>query len=272
MVIDGHIHIWDGAVNQVQLLERMQQGGVDGGNLLSQAPASFDGSMRAASPQARVENLLAWCENAPALQPFFWIDPVETDAVAQVAMAVEMGVAGFKVICDHFYPGDVRAMRTFRAITAAGKPIMFHSGILYDGKPTSQYSRPVNFEVLLDIPGVRFSLAHISWPWIDECIAVYGKFADARRRSGTNAEMYIDTTPGTPRIYRLDALTKIFTVGFDVARNVFFGSDCTAGHYDADYAKMWHVRDRGILEDLGVETAVIENIFVNNARRFMAGS
>ncbi|TFG72459.1 MAG: hypothetical protein E4H27_02595, partial [Anaerolineales bacterium] len=159
MVLDGHIHIWDGAVDPSNLLGSMRQSGVDGGNLLSQAPASFSGSMHAGSPQARLENLMAWCEHAPMLQPFFWIDPVDTDAVAQVAMAVDMGVAGFKVICDHFYPGDARAMRTFRAITAAGKPIMFHSGILYDGKPTSQYSRPVNFEVLLDIPGVRFSLA-----------------------------------------------------------------------------------------------------------------
>lgn len=269
MVLDGHIHIWEGAVDQVKLLERMRQGGIDGGNLLSQAPASFDGSMIAGSPQVRLKNLMAWCVDAPALQPFFWIDPVETDAVAQVTMAVDMGVSGFKVICDHFYPGDTRAMRTFRAITAAGKPIMFHSGILYDGKPTSQYSRPVNFEVMLDIPGVRFSLAHISWPWVDECIAVYGKFANARSRSGADAEMYIDTTPGTPRIYRREALTRIFTVGYDVANNVFFGSDSTAGRYDADYANMWLVRDRAILEDLEVDAAVIENVFVNNVRRFV---
>ncbi len=269
MVLDGHIHIWDGAVDQAKLLERMHQGGVDGGNLLSQAPASFDGSLKAGSPQVRLKNLMAWCLDAPVLQPFFWIDPVETDAVAQVAMAVDMGVVGFKVICDHFYPGDERAMRTFRAITAAGKPIMFHSGILFDGKPTSQYNRPGNFEAMLAIPGVKFSLAHISWPWVDECIAVYGKFAAARCRSGVDAEMYIDTTPGTPRIYRRDALTKIFTVGYDVANNVFYGSDCTAGIYDSDYANMWLTRDLAILEDLKVDATVVENVFANNVRRFV---
>ena len=212
MVLDGHVHIWEGAVDQAKLLERMRQAGVDGGNLFSQSPASFSGAMQAGSPQVRLKNLMAWCVDAPALQPFFWIDPVETDAVTQVKMALDGGVTGFKVICDHFYPGDERAMRTFRAITAAGKPIMFHSGILYDGKPTSQYNRPTNFEVMLDIPGVRFSMAHISWPWVDECIAVYGKFVSARR-SGSSTELYIDTTPGTPGIYRRDALTKIFTVG-----------------------------------------------------------
>jgi predicted TIM-barrel fold metal-dependent hydrolase len=269
MVLDGHVHIWEGVVDQSKLLERMQQGGVDGGNLLSQAPACFSGALHAGSPEMRLDNLMAWCADVPTLSPFFWIDPVETDAVAQVEMAVDRGVIGFKVICDHFYPGDERAMRTFRAITAAGKPIMFHSGILYDGKPSSQYSRPTNFEVMLEIPGTRFSLAHISWPWIDECIAVYGKFADARRRPGVDVEMYIDTTPGTPGIYRRDALTKIFTVGYDVTNNVFYGSDCTAGRYNSDYAKMWIMRDRGILEDLAVGEDVIENVFVNNVRRFI---
>ena len=103
---------------------------------------------------------------------------------------------------------------------------------------------------------------------MDECIAVYGKFASARR-SGSSAELFIDTTPGTPRIYRREALTKIFTVGYDVANNVIFGSDCTAGRYNFDSANMWLVRDREILEDLEVGEEVIENVFANNVRRFV---
>ena len=76
MVLDGHIHIWEGAVDQAKLLERMHQAGVDGGNLFSQSPASFTGAMEAGSPQQRLKNLMEWCADAPALQPFFWIDPV----------------------------------------------------------------------------------------------------------------------------------------------------------------------------------------------------
>jgi predicted TIM-barrel fold metal-dependent hydrolase len=268
MVLDAHIHIWHGAVDQAQLLEQMHQVGIDGGNLFSQSPAFHSGALQAGSPQARLANLMAWCADTKVLRPFFWVDPVEPDAENQVKMAVDAGVAGFKVICDHFYPGDERAMRTFRLITALEKPIMFHSGILFDGKPTSQFSRPTNFEVMLDIPGVRFSLAHISWPWVDECIAVYGKFASARR-SGSTAEMFIDTTPGTPRIFRRDALTKVFTVGYDVAQNVIFGSDCTAGRYNAQYAKMWVERDRDILQELELDGDTIENVFSANLRRFV---
>ena len=268
MVFDGHIHIWDGEIDQEKLLHSMHEAGVDGGNLFSQSPAFHSGAIKTGSPEARLDNLMTWCADAPTLQPFFWIDPVEPDAVTQVKLAVDAGVVGFKVICDHFYPGDERAMRTFRAIAAAAKPIMFHSGILFDGKPTSKFSRPVNFEVMLDIPGVRFSLAHISWPWVDECIAVYGKFA-AARRSGATAEMFIDTTPGTPRIYRTDALTKIFKVGYNVNDNVFFGSDCTAGKYNSKYAYMWTAFDRKIMSDLALEADVIDKIFSANVQRFV---
>jgi predicted TIM-barrel fold metal-dependent hydrolase len=268
MVLDGHIHIWEGEVNQKRLLDRMRSAGIDGGNLFSQSPPFHSGALRAGTPKRRLHNLMSWCEDAPTLNPFFWIDPVEPDAVEQVQLAVDTGVAGFKVICSHFYPSDERAMRTFRAIASLGKPIMFHSGILYDGKPTSQFSRPVNFEVMLDIPGVKFSLAHISWPWVDECISVYGKFASARRY-GTDVEMFIDTTPGTPRIYRQEALTKVFTVGYDVTHNIIFGSDCTAGRYDPDYARMWIDRDREIIEALDLSDNIIDNVFSNNVQRFV---
>ena len=56
MVLDGHVHIWEGAVDQAKLLERMRQAGVDGGNLFSQSPASFSGAA-ATKPFRR---LLPW--------------------------------------------------------------------------------------------------------------------------------------------------------------------------------------------------------------------
>jgi predicted TIM-barrel fold metal-dependent hydrolase len=216
-----------------------------------------------------LENVLAWCAGEQDVHPFYWIDPLETDALRQVDLALSSGVAGFKVICDHFYPGDVAALRTFRAIAEAGKPILFHSGILWDGKPSSHYSRPVAFEALLRVEGLRFALAHISWPWVDECIALYGKLASARRENSAAVEMYIDTTPGTPPIYRREALTKLFTVGYDVARNVFFGSDGMTPGYGSSYAEGWINRDRDILTDIGIDAAVQAAVFGGNLRRFV---
>ena len=56
-------------------------------------------------------------------------------------------------------------------------------------------------------------MGHCSWPWYDECIAVYGKFLNGVANDQDAPEMFFDLTPGTPRIYREDLLTKLFTVG-----------------------------------------------------------
>lgn len=269
MILDGHIHIASGDPAPNDLAQRMVAVGVDGGLLISEHPASFEGALAAASPEARLDHLFAWASAGPNCYPVYWIDPTESDALAQVDLALSKGVAGFKVICDHFYPGDVRALMTYRAIAEAGKPVLFHSGILWDGKPSSNYSRPANFEALLHVPGMRFALAHISWPWVDECIALYGKLGAAKRRAGKEVEMFIDTTPGTPPIYRREALTKVFTVGYDVADNVFYGSDGRANAYNGDYAKGWIERDRAILDELGCAGEVQEKVFARNLQRFL---
>lgn len=270
MINDTHIHIGDGPVDPKGLRENLKQAGVAKAVLLSQRPASFRGAMHAGSPQARLDNLFAWCADDPDLVPFYWIDPTETDALAQVDVAVSRGVTGFKVICDHFYPGEKYPLRTFSAIAEAGKPILFHSGILWDGKPSSNYSRPANFEALLEVRNIRFALAHISWPWVDECIAVYGKLAAAKRyRPDLNVEMFIDTTPGTPPIYRREALTKLFTVGYDVADNVMFGSDNHAEDYNAQYCQDWQKRDRAILDELKISQKVQQAVFADNLLRFL---
>ncbi len=270
MNLDGHIHIGTGHPDAVDLSQRLARAEMAGGLLLSQAPASFGGTIETTPPDERLENLLAWCSGEQHLYPFYWIDPVEIDALNQVELALSHGVMGFKVICDHFYPGHVAALETFRAIAEAGKPILFHSGILWDGKASSHFSRPVNFEALLGVDGLRFALAHISWPWIDECLAVYGKLASAGRDNpGAAIEMFIDTTPGTPPIYRQEALTKLFTVGYDVARNVFFGSDNMAEGYRSGYTQEWVDRDRDILTQIGVEAKTQDAVFGGNLRRFV---
>ena len=273
MTLDGHIHIDNGPEDREDFVRRMHKAGVDGGILLSPAPACSAGAIHTASPLERLEKVLFWCEAGPNLYPFYWIDPTETDALKQVNLAVSKNIAGFKVICSTHDPGDPRAMRTYQAIADAGRPILFHSGILWDGKPSSPHNRPANFEALLDVKGLRFALAHISWPWTDECIAVYGKFQDAmHQHEDLNVEMFIDTTPGTPPIYRRDALTRLFTVGYDVAHNVIFGSDNHANQYNSDYARTWIERDRAILAEIGVDEATVDNVFGENLKRFLGQS
>jgi len=273
MVLDGHIHIDAGPRDPSDLLRRMHAVGITGGVLLSQPPATFLTLAPAPSPSERLDDVFAWCAASADLYPFYWIDPIEADALGQVSMAVERGIAGFKVICDRFYPGDERAMPVYRAIARAGRPILFHSGILWDGKPSSRYNRPAEFESLLQVEGLRFALAHISWPWCDELIAVYGKVLNAfTRHSDLSVEMFVDITPGTPPIYRREALTKLFTVGYDINHNVIFGSDATANAYNGEWVRKWLDCDHEILTGLGLDSPTLDAVAGGNLRRFLTGS
>jgi len=270
MILDGHIHIGDGPVAPEALAARLEEAGVAGGVLISLPPAAFPAVAPPRRFAERLDNLFAWVEGRENLYPFFWIDPTEDDAFEQVRAAVERGVSGFKVICNHFHACEERPMDVFRAVAAAGRPILFHSGILWDAQDSSRYNRPAEFECLLEVPGLRFALAHISWPWCDEAIAVYGKFLNARRRRpDLSVEMFLDTTPGTPILYRREALTRLYTVGYDVARNVFFGSDCRAGAYGPAWVREWTERDTTILREIGVAPEAAEAAFRGNLRRFL---
>lgn len=270
MILDAHVHIKEGPVEQEKFLGWLKACGVDGAVMISMRPKSFAAIGNVAAPEERLRNLLEWVRWQPMLFPFYYLDPTEEDALDQVEMAVKAKVAGFKVICNHFYPGDERAMPVYRAIAEARKPLLFHSGILWDGQPSSKFNRPSEWEAMLDVPKLRFALAHISWPWVDECVAVYGKFQSALgKRPDLSCEMFIDLTPGTPRIYRQDALTKVFTVGYDVRKNVLFGTDGTTKWYPTDWAPYWIRRDNEIYDVIEVGPETRENVFHRNLERFL---
>jgi predicted TIM-barrel fold metal-dependent hydrolase len=270
MLLDCHVHLFDDAVDRARFLSALDAAGVDGCILLSLPPVSFAGP---GGPSAadRLANLDRWCGGEPRLVPFFWIDPVEPDAECQVELALCSGVRGFKVIANHFFPGDPRALPVYRAIAAAGRPMLFHSGILWDGRESSRSCRPAEFESLLEVPGLRFALAHASWPWCDECLAVFGKFEHARQTRPDVPRMFIDLTPGTPPIYRENLLRSIFTIGYDIEGSLLWGSDSVVPGYDPGPVRAWFARDRGILDSLDVGQEAREGLFHRNLERFLAG-
>ncbi|MBI3987203.1 MAG: amidohydrolase family protein [Lentisphaerae bacterium] len=272
MILDGHIHIRALAENRAGFLKELKRAGVGGGLVISLPPPAFPAVAPSAPPLARMNHVLSWCGTSENLYPFYWLDPLEADAADQVAMAVKKGARGFKVICDRFFPGDRRAMEIFGAIARARRPILFHSGILWDGKVSSRYNRPLEFEALLDVKGLRFCLAHLSWPWCDECIAVYGKFLNAvAGNPAVSGEMFMDITPGTPPVYRREALTRLFTAGYDVEDNVIFGSDSCANRYNAGWVRQWLERDNAVYDELGLARKTREAIVANNLKRFIKG-
>jgi len=143
---------------------------------------------------------------------------------------------------------------------------LFHSGILWNGEPSSKYNRPAEFEPLFHIEGLKFALAHVSWPWCDECIAVYGKFLNS---PNATAEMFIDITPGTPAVYREETLRKLFLVGYNVSSNIIFGTDNLANDYNSDWALEWIERDNQIYRNLAIGEETINNIYAANLMRFL---
>lgn len=270
MLLDCHMHIVNPNTDRAAFIHSLQANGVAGGNVISLCPKSFFLAKEVTRFEDRLEDLLRIAGDHQGLFPFFWIDPLEDDALEQVRKAAECGVAGFKVICNSFYPREERPMEVFRAIAAVGKPLMFHSGILWDGADSSRYNRPGEFEALLDVPGLKFSMAHISWPWCDELLAVYGKFLSAYDvRPDVSSEMFIDTTPGTPAIYRKDALTKLFTIGYDIRRNVIFGTDSHTDTYGGEWLSAWVERDTEIMREVGLEGPEIDRVFSGNLLRFV---
>ena len=265
-MIDGHIHMMDKADREV-LEGRIQDAGLKRGVVFSLPPRTFSSRYRD-SFQHRLEALLELTGGGRGLIPFFWIDPLEKDALQQVDEAVASGIKGFKIMCIDDYPYNPEALKAYKRIALHGKPILFHSGILWNDKNSSSFNRPACFECMLAVEGIRFALAHISWPWVDECLAVFGKFMQTRNM-GLDQKMYIDLTPGTPEIYRREALTKLFTIGYDVEDRVFWGTDNTANDYNVDWCRRWQGIDRQIFSELKIAKEQIDKIENHNLLRFI---
>jgi len=269
---DMHIHMDSSGITSEEFVKRLDKGGVDKAVLLSHRPASFTPSMDPSelSASKRLAIVMDWAEYSDRIIPFFWIDPLEEDAVEQVDKAVEAGIAGFKVICNRHFPCDDKPMKVWEHIATKDKPILFHSGILYSRSPSSNYNRPANFEALIFVPNLRFAMAHVSWPWHDECLAVYGHWQSVKRSGQTAAEMFIDTTPGSPKIYRKEIFAKIYGIGYDVENNIIFGTDCSSD-YDVDYLKYIVDMDEEAFDAAGVSKEAREKYYSGNLSRFLLG-
>ena len=268
---DGHVHSFAGAPDSRAYLARLAAAGFRGGIVLSENPDPLDDSP-APDPEDAMDRAIGWASASETLYPFYWINPVLDNASDLVDMAVEKGMFGFKVLPGRFMPGDPRALPVYEKMAKAGKPVLFHSGILWDGRPSSKFTRPGNYEELIDIPGLRFCCAHISWPWCEECVAVYGKFLNALTRADRpRAEMFIDITPGTPRRRRQSALEMLFGYDYDMNGRVMFGTDCRANDYAVAWAKEWQERDDAIYAALGKDLVDPDSVYRRALQNFLFG-
>ena len=270
-VFDMHIHIGEEKIESAKLIDRFDAAGVYGGGLISAPPDEAQAAMLKLPFEKRLDNVLQWKKGYEGrLYSFLWIHPFEKDVEAKVKTAAENGIDGFKIICDTFNVYSDECMRTLRSIEEAKKPVMFHTGILWGGKVASKYNRPLDWESMLNLDKIKFSMGHCSWPWVDECIALYGKFLyyyNVEKKS----EMFFDITPGTPEIYRRELLFKLFNVGYDVEDNIMFGTDSYANDYKTEWVTKWLEMDNGIMDELGIDEAVRQKVYCDNYLRFING-
>ncbi|MBE6365151.1 MAG: hypothetical protein E7053_05300 [Lentisphaerae bacterium] len=264
-VYDGHIHMADRPVNVPDFLDRIHSAGIDGGLVISIAPAGLPDAHGAVIPaRERMIGVRDFCEKCGKnFYPCFWIDVLEKDAVEQVKMAKEMGMRALKIICSHHYPSA--GLPVYKEALKYDLPILFHSGILWDGLDSGKYNRPCEFECMLEVPGIRFSLAHISWPWTDECIALFGKLRNGGGTFNKKVDFFIDDCPGTPDIYRKDVFRKFALLGYDLSDSLIFGVDTNVHTYNAPWAKYTLEFDRKTFAELNDEVQNFKGYFLEES-------
>lgn len=271
-IYDGHIHQTGNDIPPEKLLRQMESGGVYGGAIFSVPPAVI--GMPApegmdAGLEARLNRVLDYTKPFPdRLLPVLWIHPDEPDTLDGIQEAAKRGIRGFKVICNNFYVYEDKSMEMLAEIAKTGLPVIFHTGILWDKGVSGDYCRPLNWEHLIKLPNLRFSLAHCSWPWYDECIALYSKFLNLANDPDFTTEMFLDLTPGTPAPYRKDLLSKLVYSGYDVFHNMLYGTDCNTASYASDWAAKWLNTDQNIFDACHVSLTDQERIFSGNFLRF----
>ncbi len=267
-IFDAHMHCEVEGGSPEEQIEKMRKIGVFGGSVMSPEPESP--VEPGYSYEDRMAALDKWTSFAPdKFYKVLWIHPLEKDPIAKMRDAVDRGVSAFKMICDCYYPAGPEAMPLLEEMVRLNKPVIFHSGISWTGKDSSKYNRPLNWEPLVELEGIRFSLAHCSWPWYDETIALYGKFLNATASNPNGPEMFVDTTPGTPKIYRKDLLFKLYNCCYDIPHNIMFGVDCTINNYNAPWTKQWVDYDTELMDEIGVGKHLQRMYFHDNFLRFI---
>jgi predicted TIM-barrel fold metal-dependent hydrolase len=265
MIIDCHVHSAIGDDPQA-ILQGMDAAGIDKIVLFS-APPLQEGRAPIPTREASLDLARIAAQALDRIIPFTWVEPTLPDAVDELDYAVhELGFRGVKMIPNHWSPTDEAVFPVYEKIQELGLPVICHSGILFGNQDSSRFCRPVLYEAFIHFPGIRFALAHIGWPWVDECLAVAGRFRYEAQRTGTPCQMWVDTCPGTPPIWRPEALQKAFAYLGD--EMLLWGSDATGSRIARAGETL--ATDRRILRSiLGANAEAERRWFGENAQRFL---
>jgi hypothetical protein len=193
------------------------------------------------------------------LIPFASVDPhLGRAAVREVHRLVdEQRVRGFKFhpSVQAFHPNDRMAYPVYEAIAEHGLVALFHTGQtgIGAGAPGGagirlKYSNPMDVDdVAADFPGLPIVLAHPSFPWQDEALAV----------ATHKPQVHIDLSGWSPKYFPAQLVRYANTL---LADKVLFGSDfpmITPDRWLADF------------EALEIKPDVRPKILKHNAARLL---
>ncbi len=166
-------------------------------------------------------------ENSDVLLPFASIDPGRGAAGVKMAKKLieDHKVRGFKFHPSEqgFYPNDRSAYPLYEVIAEAGIPALFHSGQTGVGAGQRggggirlKYSNPLFLDdVAVDFPDMPIIIAHPSFPWQDEALAV----------AGHKPQVHIDLSGWSPKYFPDKLVAQVNSL---LKHKVLFGSDFPA--------------------------------------------
>ena len=265
MIIDAHVHC-SGTERSSDVLRSLDDAGVDIAVLLAPFLSegfSLEDPASLVRANAHVAKLVRG--HADRLFGFAVVDPRDPGAPGQLRHAVEtLGLRGVKMVPTGWYPYDAEVQPVFAEARRLGVPLLFHSGIFIDGR-SGRFCRPTFFEALRDHPGLKVTLAHLGWPWVDEAIAV-GLIDRIHGVPAGDAMFRLDISFGPPPPYRKEALSKALEVlGAD---SLQFGSDCflpCSGAHIAERMGWVHA----LLDELEVGSEAREQIWYGTAAAWL---
>jgi predicted TIM-barrel fold metal-dependent hydrolase len=192
-------------------------------------------------PRIANEEIAESCaEHADVLIPFGSVDPWKGRAgVREVRRLVDgYGIRGFKFhpSLQGFAPNDPMAYPLYEVIEELGVPALFHTGqtgigagVPGGGGIRLRYSNPMLVDdVAVDFPELRIILAHPSFPWQDEALAV----------ATHKPYVYIDLSGWSPKYFPPSLVRYANSLLQD---KVLFGSDypvLTPDRWLADFARL----------------------------------
>jgi predicted TIM-barrel fold metal-dependent hydrolase len=161
--------------------------------------------------------------NPDVLIPFASVDPHKGKlGVREARELIEQGARGFKFHpnIQRFWPNDTEYYPLYEVIAEAGLIALFHSGTtgIGAGMPGGggvrlKYSNPMAVDdVAADFPDLDIILAHPSFPWQDEALAI----------AVHKPNVYIDLSGWAPKYFPANLIQYTNT---QLRHKMLFGSD-----------------------------------------------